>query len=150
MSRPVQKIMLCLAAIFAVMGITSCSEDNVYSSLPDPISKFVAQYYPGAGVSDFTNKNGVYTVEVSNGPTITFNKDYSWTSLDANGNTVPDEFLYDQLPPALYEYLQSTQATHSVYSVSRDTRQYVVRLLDSSLTYDIATAQITGSSSDRH
>lgn len=146
MQRHANNLILYLIAVIVASLLSACSEDNVYNSLPEPISKFVAQYYPGTDVSSFTNNNGVYTVKVSNGPTITFNKDYSWTSLDTNGNTISDVFLYDQLPPALYEYLQSTQATHSVYSVSRDSRQYELKLFDYSLTYDISTAQITGSS----
>ncbi len=147
MTRTLRHFILCLVGIVTAIAVSSCSDDdNVYNTLPTPISKFVAQYYPGTGVSGFTSANGVYTVDVKDGPTITFNKDYSWTSINANGNTVTDVFLYDQLPPALYEYLQSTQATHSVYSVSRDSRHYEVKLLDSMLTYDIATSQITGSS----
>lgn len=145
MQHHTHKIFLLLAAIFTGIWMTSCSEDNVYNSLPEPISKFVDQYYPGTDVSSFTNANGIYTVKVSDGPTITFNKDYDWLSIDANGNTVPEVFLYDRLPAPLYEYLQSTQSTHSVYAVSRDSRQYTVKLLDSSLTYDISTSQITGS-----
>lgn len=144
-NRPLHYIIMCLTLLLPALWLTSCHDDTVYDSLPRPISEFVSEYYPGSDVSSYTtDKAGISTVKVTDGPTITFSKDYTWISLDANGNTVPDMFLFDQLPPALYEYLQSTQATHSVYSVTRDAHKYRLRLFDSNLTYDIATSQITG------
>ena len=47
------------------------------------------------------------------------------------------------MPPALYEHLQAIEELNNVYAVSRDTKNYFVRLLDSDLNYNIATDEIT-------
>ncbi|MBD5322675.1 MAG: hypothetical protein HDS01_07910, partial [Bacteroides sp.] len=57
--------------------------------------------------------------------------------------------MYDELPPELYSYLQSTEQQNGVYELKRDKYYYKLTMLDTVLTYDIATGKVTypGSSS---
>ena len=52
---------------------------------------------------------------------------------------LPQVMLFDQLPPRLYAYLQDSQQLDSVFGMERDSKRYVLTLLDSTLTYDIST-----------
>lgn len=58
---------------------------------------------------------------------------------------LPQVLLFDQLPPALYKYLEETENLGNVFSLERNRSTYTVVLLDETLSYDIATQQITGS-----
>lgn len=71
-----------------------------------------------------------------------FDSSYSWTTIDGEGATLPQVLLFDELPPALYEYLESTENLTSVYRLDRNSRQYDVGLFDTALTYTIATGEI--------
>lgn len=56
---------------------------------------------------------------------------------------LPQQFLYDRLPEALYRYIESAEAQNSVYRVVRTRAMIVVTLLDSSIDYDQSTGRIT-------
>lgn len=71
-----------------------------------------------------------------------FDSSYAWSSIDGEGATLPQVLLFDELPPALYQYLEETESLNSVYRLDRDARQYEVGLFDSALTYTIATGEI--------
>ncbi len=71
-------------------------------------------------------------------PGLTFGENYGWTAIDGYGMPLPQVMLFDQLPPRLYAYLQdSQQQLDSVFGMERDSKRYVLTLLDSTLTYDI-------------
>ncbi|MDE6040679.1 MAG: hypothetical protein K2F99_03790, partial [Muribaculaceae bacterium] len=55
----------------------------------------------------------------------------------------PQVFLFDQTPPKLYSYLQGTSALNSVFSIARNSTEYTVTLLDSTLIYNIASQEIS-------
>jgi hypothetical protein len=76
---------------------------------------------------------------------MTFNSSYSWTNINGYGSALPQVLLFDQTPPALYQYLQATECLDEVYDMSRDTINYYLTLLNSSITYNISSEQITGS-----
>lgn len=76
---------------------------------------------------------------------LTFDRNFAWESIDGLGECLPQVLLFDQLPPAFYEYLQDIEATDGVYSLMRDSRSYNVVLLNNSLSYNIETGAITGS-----
>lgn len=80
---------------------------------------------------------------MSNGPTITFDAQERWTEVDGNGAVLPEVLMYDELPPELYSYLQSTEQQNGVYEVKRDKYYYKLTMLDTVLSYDIATGKVT-------
>ena len=75
---------------------------------------------------------------------ISFDSRYRWVTVNGYGSTLPQMFLFDQMPPSLYSYLQETDNVNEVYSVTRDTAVYTVNLQDNTITYDIDSGTIHG------
>ena len=51
--------------------------------------------------------------------------------------------MFDQLPPQLYDYLQSIEQQSDVIAVKRDNYYYKLTMSDTVITYDISTGDIT-------
>jgi len=125
--------------------LISCQESDNYRFLSNPIATFVSMYWPNADIeSTTTQSDGSTVVIIHNGPEIVFDKSNSWTEIDGNGLPLPSVLLYDQLPSDLYRYIEETDNTQSVFTLKRTPLQYFVQLLDTSLTYDIATGDLRG------
>ncbi len=132
-----------VATILLIIG--SCKDSEPWDELPTKISDFVTQYFPNTGVESFTESTTTYHVRMSNGPGLTFNKNYEWEAINGYGMPLPQVLLFDQLPPALYKYLEETNNLGNVFSMERNKASYTIVLLDSTLNYDIQTQEITGS-----
>lgn len=140
------KKILYLTFILLLGSLTACKEEGVdVSDLPDQVAAFLSKYYPGTEVDRWTNFGGKSTVYLRNSATITFSNDSSknWESIDGNGGTLPQMLVYDQTPAALYRYIEDNNAVSKVYKMVRNSKKYVVTLLDSRVTYDIATGSVT-------
>ncbi|MCM1110246.1 MAG: hypothetical protein NC336_03465 [Clostridium sp.] len=134
---------LCfLALLLSVIAVTACSE-SVWDDLPTPISRFVAEYFPGVKIQSYSDTSNTPIVRIKGGATLKFNANYDWTSVDGNGSPLPAQLIYDQAPDALYEYLESVEQTSAVYAISRDRTSYTVLLFDSTLTYDIDSETVS-------
>lgn len=137
-----------VTAFLGILALTlgACSgNDEVYNGMPSEIEKFVAQYYPNSQVDTFTDTaDGGYRLVLKDGPTMVFDKTCMWQSIDGNGSVIVQNFLFNELPPEVYEYLQSTDGLNEVFSVERSTKSYTLGLLDSTLSYDISSGEITG------
>lgn len=102
-------LMLAMIGVLVVLG--ACSSD-ASEELPSAVSRFATQYFPGLGVKSYQQlKDGGCIVQLSGGPTLTFDSEDRWLEIDGNGSTLPQVLMYDQLPPSLYEYLQGTGLT---------------------------------------
>lgn len=130
---------LIAVAAWAMPGCSSTQWDDV----PQPITSFLDEYFPEQAVADYRYDGSTYHIKLRNSAALTFNEQYAWTSVNGYGNTLPEMFLFDQLPPALYAYLQELSLTDQVYSVTRDNIDYNVVLLDSSVRYNIDTSVVT-------
>ncbi|MDE6496055.1 MAG: hypothetical protein K2L30_07450, partial [Duncaniella sp.] len=84
-----------------------------------------------------------YHVRIDNSVSLVFNQALDWTVVDVNGGTLPEVFVQDQLPPALFRYIQEGEDAGNVFRVSRDSTYYKVTLHDTVLTYEIETGRIT-------
>ncbi|MCC8113223.1 MAG: PepSY-like domain-containing protein [Bacteroidales bacterium] len=113
--------------------------------MPREIQSFISQYYPNTQLYSFTYTDTSYTVILKNGPTIVFDNNCKWTSINGNGSPLPQTLLFDDFPPILYNYLQETETTDQVFSVTRNSTKYVVELLNTTLTYVIATGELSSS-----
>lgn len=123
--------------------LTACdNDDNPWNNVPDNISEFIDRYYPNSALESATDTDGVYHIRLKNGPGMTFNADGSWTDINGYGMPIVQVFLFDQLPPKLYNYLQETQQLNSVFSITRNNDYYTLDLLESSLRFDIANDTI--------
>lgn len=129
------------ASVIFAISLTSCSTSD-WEEMPDSIAEFIARYFPGDGVSHYGESEGVYFVELKGSANLSFDDSYSWMTVNGEGSTLPQIFLFDQLPPALYEYIQEAESLENVYSVSRNSKTYDVTLDDSYLTYIIATKEV--------
>jgi hypothetical protein len=132
------------AVIMAMTLLYSCQNNEYYNQLPEELTKFIAHYYPNTGIESYSHSNDKYVVILKDGPGLTFSSSYAWTDINSNGAVLPQVLLFDQLPPAVYQYLQETEQLHSVFAISRNKKEYTISLLDSMLTYNIATDSLRG------
>lgn len=139
---------LMFLSMMLALSVQSCSKNELYDDMPQAISSFISQYYPNSALASFSSTSSGYTAVIKDGPGITFAKDCSWTAIDGYGSTIPQVFLFNELPPAVFAYLQETENVDSVFAIKRDSKEYTLKLLSSSLTYDIATGQLSGSSAE--
>lgn len=138
-------LIMSLSPLMALM--TACKDNEPWNELPEKISEFINQYFPNSEIDSYSESAATYHVRITDGPGITFAKDYSWESINGYGMPLPQVLLFDQLPPAFYKYLEETNNLGEVFSLERDNTTYTVVLLDSVLVYDIESEQI--SSTDR-
>ncbi len=132
-------MILCVILLTIKSGCAS----NDWENVPGPVAQFLSQYFPLQAVTQCNYQNDTYHVKLRNSSALTFDDRYKWTSVNGYGNTLPEMFLFDQLPPALYNYLQELSFTTQVYAVTRDSIVYNVMLSDHSVTYTIATGVVT-------
>lgn len=132
-------MILCVILIAIPTGCAS----NDWEDVPGPVAQFLTRYFPLQAVTQCSYQNDTYHVKLRNSAALTFDDRYMWTSVNGYGNTLPEMLLFDQLPPALYNYLQELSFTTQVYAVTRDSFVYNVMLLDHSVTYTIATGVVT-------
>ena len=131
---------VALALVILLMG--ACNSD-AWDELPSAISSFVSEYFPFGELQSYSENGGVEVVQIKKGATLTFDKNYEWTDVNGNGVVLPQQLLYDKLPGKLYEYIESLEAQNSVYRVVRTSTLITVTLLDSQLTYNQDTGDIT-------
>ncbi len=136
-------LFLFIPAVAAV--VTGCSDDTLWNDLPETVSNFITRYFPGQGIEseNWNNDETVYTVKLKDSDLITFDKSLSWISVNGRGSTIPQMFLFDELPPALYEYIQSMEAVNGVYRVERTNSTITLELLNSTVIYDIKNGAIS-------
>lgn len=136
------KRILYLLLLPLLIGLTACDSDDV-DGVPSEIGRFVSHYWPGTAISSCEKTMGGYAVRVKNGPSLVFNSAYKWISISGNGQSLPAVLLFDQLPPALYEYLQDMEATGNVRVISDQAKEVIVTLPALTIHYDKATGDIT-------
>lgn len=143
-------VMILMAVTTAVGTLSGCKDDSdLWGELPTEISQFITQYFPNSSIDSFSESANTYHVRINDGPGLTFNKDCEWEAINGYGMPLPEVLLFDQLPPALYTYLEGISELGSVFSMERDKATYTIVLLDTTLSYDISTEEITGSQSQR-
>ena len=125
------------------LSLFRCSSDEVANQVPTEISQFVAEYFPSYSYENYVKTKDSYFVKLKSGPGLTFNSKVKWIEINGYGQPLTQFFLFDQVPPAVYEYLQESENIENVYAVSRDSTNYFVSLFDSVLTYVIATTKIS-------
>lgn len=128
--------------IITIVMMGACG-NNVWDELPSPIVKFVSEYFPYGEVASYVETDKGSTVKIRNGAELTFDTDYNWTKVDGRGSTLPQQFIYDQLPRELYDYLEAIETDEGIYCVTRDGEIIIVELLDSKVEYDGATGTIS-------
>lgn len=141
MNRTTTRILLPLL-LLALVGIGACSSE-AWEELPSPIAAFISQYYPGSGIKSYTENDNGSVVKVNNGATLKFDKENEWTEIDGNGVKLPEVMMYNLLPPALFDFLQSTSQQSEVYAMSRDRKFYKLTMQDTVITFNIQTSAIT-------
>lgn len=131
---------LVLLVTIVMMG--ACG-NNAWDELPSPIVKFVSEYFPYGEVASYVETDKGSTVKIRNGAELTFDNDYNWTKVNGRGSTLPQQFVYDQLPRELYDYLEAIETDEGIYCVTRTGQIIIVELLDSKVEYDGTTGTIS-------
>ena len=148
--RPILMAVLSAAMSVAMLFVaTSCHSDDEWDEMPQEIADFVSRYFPGEGIGSYTHNGNTYHVRIDDGPGITFDSDYAWEIVEGYGMPLPQVMLFDQLPPKVYAYLQDSQQLDSVFGMERDSKRYTLSLLNSTLMYDIASGELSGTTPAR-
>lgn len=130
--------------VILTLGAYACS-DTLWDDLPSPVSEFISRYFPEESVvsEQWTDGDQYYTVKLKDDAWITFDKSLKWQSVNGRGVPLPEIFLFDELPPAVYEYLQEIESLAKVYRATRTQAQLTLELLDDTVVYDYHTGVIT-------
>lgn len=132
---------ILLSVIVIMMG--ACGS-TVWDDVPGSITTFVLEYFPNMDISSYVEaKDGSSTVVMKDGPTLKFNSGYEWTSVNGNGNVLPQNFLFDRLPARLYDYIEELEQQNDVYAVSRGEKDYRVEFHDTYVVYDAVTETVS-------
>ncbi|MDE7411424.1 MAG: hypothetical protein K2M94_05230 [Paramuribaculum sp.] len=131
-----------LTGVFVLMA-GACSSNNEWNELSSPISAFVTRYFPFSVVQSYSKDKNVSTVILKYGPKLTFNASDVWLDVDGRGDVLPEDFLFDQLPDMLYDYLESMEELNMVYRVNRADRIIDVYLANDKVQYDELTMTIS-------
>lgn len=134
--------LILIPLLFFLMIVGACS-NSVWDEVPSAITSFIEQYYPGSGVKSYSQNSDGYKVKITNGASLAFDTEYSWTFIDGNGVRLPEVLVYNQLPPALYNYLQGIEQQADVYAMNRDATYYKLTMHDTIIVYEIATGKIS-------
>ncbi len=138
-----RKWLMAFMAVAVALLVHSCHTTEGDVKLPSDARNFIYRYFPLNYVESKEKlPSGDFRVIFDSGPTVIFDPEGKWTSIDANGGTLPPIIAFDYFPSALYDYIESHGQTDGIYSVSRDAARYNVLLLDSRLTYIIATGKV--------
>lgn len=138
MRRLIHTLLLALPLLMA----TSCSDADVWSDVPSKIGAFLTRYYPNAELASCDRTGSDWRIRIKDGPGLTFDASQEWIVIAGYGETIPQVLLFDQLPPALYSYLEEATVLSDVYSLERDKAQYTVGLRNTSVVYDILTGEV--------
>lgn len=133
---PLVFALLCLVA-------PSCSHDDVWNEVPAAVETFLNRYFPNSELESVTHTDAGLRVRIKNGPGLTFDAAGEWTVIAGYGEILPQVLLFDDLPPALYNYLEEAEVLDSVYSLERNSKTYIVGLSNTSVVYDISTGRIS-------
>lgn len=130
-----------IALLWLILIISACSKD-AYGELPDAVAKFVSEYYPFNEVDSYNASNGHHIVRMHNGATIVFDSSFEWIDFNGNGSLLPETFLFNCLPEALYDYLLETQQTSGVFRAERNKAYVTIYLIDTYVSYDNGTHRV--------
>lgn len=132
-----------LSILFIVSVLCSCTDNEAYDDVPEPIITFITQYWPNPVIESYSQPSAnKYEVDIKNGPSLEFDGEYSWTEVNGLGMPLPQIFLYDQLPQKLYDYLQAGEYLNQVFEVERNSTTYSLDLQTIDLYYDISSGTI--------
>ena len=126
----------------------ACKNSDLWNDVPPKVESFINQYFPMSQLQSVTKSGGVLHIRIDDGPGLTFDSNNDWESIDGYGMPLPQVLLFDQLPPALYDYLQETQNLDSVFSMMRDGVRYTLALLNFDLYYNAESGELTSSQAD--
>lgn len=138
-----------LFSVLLATNLTGCHNAELWDELPAEISSFVNQYFPNSELESVEHSVGSgYHVRIKNGPGMSFDTAMAWTSVNGYGLPLPQVLLFNQLPPRMYEYLQETDQLNAVFSITRQDDVYTATLLQTTLTYDVRTGELSGTVPD--
>ncbi|GIZ14475.1 PepSY-like domain-containing protein [Capnocytophaga catalasegens] len=110
----------------------SCSKDNdvtiPFTNLPNQTQSFVNEYFKGMSVIKAENEaNGGYSVDLSNGVEIDFDKDGNWKKVDARDGQALSNTAF--IPQNIVEYIAQNYPKNAINGIEKKTTGYEVELV---------------------
>lgn len=120
----------------------ACNSDT-WDEMPQAIANFVSEYFPFGELESYTESNNIEVVKIKKGATLTFDSNYQWIDVNGNGSVLPSQYLYDQLPDALWRYIEEGENQNNVYRVQRSGGYITILLHSTEIKYNQDTGEIT-------
>ena len=121
-------------ALMGALALLIACSNSLWDEMPSAITSFISQYYPGATVSRYEQRDGSYYVTVKDGPSMTFDSDYHWTMIDGNGVPLPPVLIYNEMP-RIYAYLEAREEESDLYKAENQPRVILLTFADFRLEY---------------
>lgn len=135
-------ITVLMIMVVAVISLVSCSSSVDPDNLPTPVRTFVLKYFQDQPIASWSDVTTNYQVNMKNGATLVFDSKGAWVSVNGNGSPLPQMMMRDELPAALFQYLEDNGVTADVYSMIRNAKTYKLTMRTTVITYTIATGDI--------
>lgn len=129
-----------IIAIIGLLLLMACSS-SLWDEVPQPITKFIAEYWPGATVSSYNERSDNYYVTVKNGASIVFDANYQWTKINGNGVEIPSILIFNEMPK-VYQYLEAREQTTGLMAAENRPRVVILTFNDFILQYNKDTSDI--------
>lgn len=131
------------SAIGLIILLAGACNSDTWDEMPQSIANFVSQYFPFGELESYTESNGVEVVKIKKGATLTFDSNYQWIDINGNGSVLPSQFLYDQLPDALWRYIEEGENQNNVYRAQRSGGFITLLLHSTEIKFNQDTGEIT-------
>ena len=132
------KVAVALAATFAVLCFSSCSDRIVPTGqLPAHALSFIEEFFPGNEISYVKAERELfhitYDVRLTDGTTIEFNDKGEWDNVDCQYRSVPSALV----PESIADYVQNQFPGQPIVKIDKEPFGYEIELAnDLELTFD--------------
>lgn len=125
-----KKAFVLLGVLFAALVLLQgCDERKIsVKRLPEPARTFIGKYFTGVTIVSAEKEKDdgkvSYSVRLSEGTELEFDKAGFWTDVDCGFSVLPDGIL----PEDIAEYVESSYPQETVYKVERKAGGFEVAL----------------------
>lgn len=123
--------------ISCALGMQSCTDDEVIpeTALPQEAKAFLQNYFPTAAILRVEKEGTNFSVDLTAGLEVDFDKTGSWIAVDAAaGLTIPTGFI----KPAIVDYVSKNYVQNAINGIEKEAYGFDVELVkgDIDLIFD--------------
>ena len=131
MKREFLKMKLFAVALFAMLQITACADNDKiiqFEQLPQTARQFVKTHFSGKKIALVKMDNDIvwrdYDVVFADGTKVEFDSRGAWTDVECKQSSVPAAII----PEAIKQYVRKNFPATPIVKIERDKRGYEIKL----------------------